>query len=84
MPVQRKVAHDSGIEQMQKMCYRRHPESRRELPRHRGAADPLRGFKHQHLAAGAGQIGGAHQAVVARADDDDPVAISHRSILPEP
>ena len=73
------LAADAGIELIANMRAGGDAESRRELPRDRRAADPVRGLEHQHLAAGPGEVGGAHQAVVAGADDDDAVAVSHRA-----
>ena len=75
--------HDR-IEQVQQVCDRRHPEAGREFARHRGAADAFRALQHQHLASGARQVGGAHQPVVAGADDDSGQPLSHRSTHPAP
>src|SRR5690606_3849804 len=44
-------------------------EARVEFLRHRRAADDAAPFEHAHLQPGAGEVGGADQAVVAAADD---------------
>ncbi len=54
-----------------KRCATDSPEARREFARDRGAADLVGSFEHRDLAAGAGEVGGADQAVVAAADDDN-------------
>ena len=54
------------------------PEARRELARDRGAADLVGGLEHDDLAPRAREVGGADEAVVAGADDDDAIAVSHR------
>ena len=43
---------------------------------HRRSADDGTALQHGHLQAGAGEIEGADQAVVAAADDDD-VSVAH-------
>ena len=52
-------------------------EALRELARDGGAAHLGRGLEHDDFAPGAGEIGGAGEAVVAAADDDDAIPVSH-------
>ena len=47
-----------------------------ELLGDRRATDEVAALQHAHLQAGAGEIGGADQAVVAAADDEDIVVIA--------
>jgi len=49
-------------------------EARCKLARDRGAADRGSGLEHEHLAAAAGEVRGAHQSVVTAADHDAVVA----------
>ena len=58
-------------------------EPRRELASDRGAPDAVGRFEDGDLLPGFRQIGGADQAVVAGADDDDAVAVSHPATLGE-
>ncbi len=59
------------------------PEALRELARDGGAAD-LRGcLEHDDFAPGAGEVSGAGEAVVAAADDDDAIPVSHPATPPE-
>src|SRR5437868_2081007 len=57
-------------------------ETRNKLFGHRRAAEHVPPLEHEHLAAGARQIGGVHQAVMAAADDDDVVVRHAESIIP--
>src|SRR6478736_5136763 len=59
---------------MQQMGARRHPESRREFPRHGRPAQRRRRFEQQHRSAAARQSRGAYQAIMAAADDHAVVA----------
>ena len=79
MTSQRQILFDRRIEQMQQVCNRGNLEARGKFARHRRTAYGLCGFKHQHLAPRAGQIGSAHETIVAGADDDNWRALSHRS-----
>jgi hypothetical protein len=50
-------------------------ESREDFLGDRGAAQDVAALEHQDLPAGARQVGGVDQAVVAAADDDDVVVV---------
>ncbi len=76
------VARDAGIEQVGEVRAGRHAEARGELARDGGAADLGGGLEHDDFAPGAGEVGGAGEAVVAGADDDDAIAVSHRTSPP--
>ena len=76
------LARDARIEQVQEVRAGRDAEARRELARDGGAADLGRGLEHEHFATGAREIGGAGEAVVAGADDDDAIPVSHRTSPP--
>ena len=78
------LATDLLIEQVAQVRASRDAESGCKGARDGRAAHSIGSLEHQHFTAGAGQIGGAHQAVVARADDDDALAISHHASPPAP
>ena len=65
-------------QEVQDVGHARHPEAGRDLAGHRGAAKPAGGLEQGHLVAGARQVGGADQAVVAAADDDRRAGITLR------
>ena len=49
-----------------------------------GAADLVCRFQYRHLATRLGQVGCAYQSVVAAADNDYMIRISHPTSPPEP
>src|SRR5688572_6045525 len=59
----------------------RDAEAGRKLARDGGAADTFRRLYDYRLAARFGEICGAYQAVVARADHDGSISISHPASL---
>ncbi len=83
MLVQRQLLADAVVEQVQQVCAGRNPEAGCEFAGDGRTARLGRRFQHGHLVAGSRQVGGAHQAVVAGADDDDAgVVVSHRASPP--
>ena len=81
VPRQLEVADDLGPEQRDDVAEDREAEAREELLGHRGAAQDVALLEDEGLHAGAGEIGGADQAVVAAADDDRVVGLGHCSLL---
>ncbi len=56
-------------------------EAREDLLGDRGAADDVPAFEDEHRAAGARQVRGRGQSVVARTDHDRVVGLGHADIL---
>ena len=56
----------SGPQQRHDVGEDRELEAGEHLLGHRRPAHQVPALEHQHLAPGAGQVGGGHQAVVAR------------------
>ena len=75
MARQVELADDLGPQQRDDVGADRVLEAREDLLGHGRAAEHVAPLEHEHLPAGARQVGGAHQAVVAAADDDDVVAV---------
>ena len=71
VPRQVHVGDDLGVEQADRVAGDRVAEAGMELLGHRRAADDAAPLQHRDLQAGAGEIEGADEAVVAAADDDD-------------
>ena len=82
MPRQVELADDFRAQQRDDVRADGELEAREDLFRHRRAAEDVAALEHQHLAAGARQVGGGRQAVVAAADDDDVVLHARDSIPP--
>src|SRR5438105_4642524 len=72
------VADDLRPQQAHHVGEHRETETREDLLAHRRAADALAALDDQNALAGAREIGSAHQAVVAAADDDDFVLVHTR------
>ena len=72
-------AHDLRAQQAAHVRAVRVREVLVQAPAHRRAADVRAALEHQHLEAGAREIAGRHQAVVAGADDDrvEPRLVRH-------
>ena len=64
------IAHDPGAQQADHIGTDGVDEARVDLLADAGAAEDMALFEDQDLLAGAGQVGGGGQAVVATADDD--------------
>ena len=62
---------DKGMEQTGEIGARRHAHAGKRLLEGAGSADAGAAFEDEDAQAGAGEIGGADEAVVAGADDDD-------------
>ena len=73
------VADDPRVQQAHQIGKDGGAKAWRDLLCHRRAADDRAPLEHRHLATGARQIVGAHQPVVARADDHRVVAVAHAS-----
>ncbi len=71
------LAADARVQQIGKMSACRDAEAGSKLARDGGAADTFRRLYDYRLAARFGEICGAYQAVVARADHDRSISISH-------
>ena len=78
---QLQIAEDLGPQQAAHVGAVRVDPALLDLAADRRAADPRVALEHQHLEAGAREIGGIGQAVVAGADDDGIVAL-HRFAPP--
>ena len=83
MGLEVQVADHLGLQHVKNMGTGGNPETGREFPRDRGAAWLIRALQDQHLPPGLGQIGGANQAIVSGADNQDIMKISHRRSPPE-
>src|SRR5215210_4751478 len=81
---QPELAFDALVQQIRKMCAGRHAVAGREFASDRRATDAIRGLEHQHLAPRLAEIGSADQAIVARADNYDAIALSHLASSPAP
>jgi len=68
MAAQVQLVDHPGLQQRDGVGGDRIAEARMELFGHRRAADHAAPFQHGDLQAGPGQVGRAHQAVVAAAD----------------
>ena len=67
---QLEVADDLGAEQAHDIAEDREAEAREELLGDRRAAEHVALLEDEGPQAGAGEVGRAHEAVVAAADDD--------------
>jgi len=70
VPRQFEVAHDLGPEQRADIGAVRIEEARRQRAADGGAAHPVVFLQHEHVEAGALQVAGVDEAVVAGSDDD--------------
>ena len=70
MPRQIEIANDLRPQQRDHVGANGKLEAGKDLFGHRGAAQHVAALQHQDFLAGARQIGGVHQAVVAAADHD--------------
>src|SRR5262249_51600404 len=77
------VADDFGIEERDRVSGGRVAEAGKKLFRHGRTADDSAPLKHDHAQARPGQIGRAHEAVMAAADDRYIAGRGH-SWLPSP
>ena len=64
------IANDFRAQQGDHVGADRELEAGKNFFGDRGAAEHVTAFQHQHFLAGARQVGGIDQAVVAAADDD--------------
>jgi hypothetical protein len=71
------VADDLGAQQRDDVGADRVLEARVDLLGDRGAAQHVPALEDEDLPARAREIRGAHEAVVAAADDDDVVGMTH-------
>src|SRR5690606_38256828 len=79
---QAQVADHPRVQQADGVAGQRVAEARVELLGHGGAADHPAPLQHPDLQPGRGQVGGADQAVVAAADDQDVVVrLMHARIV---
>ena len=69
-PQEAELFDDQRMQQAGEIGAGRHPDAGKGLFDGACAADALAALEHQHALAGAGEIGGAGEAVVAGADDD--------------
>ena len=72
---QLEVADDLGPQQADDVAEDREPEAREDLLGDRRAAEDVALLEDERLQPGAGEVGGADQAVVAAADDDRVVGL---------
>ena len=77
MPGQLQLAHDLRPQQRDDVRGDAEPEAGDDLLGDRGAAQHVSALEHDHPHAGARQVGGGHQAVVATADHDRVVVLGH-------
>ena len=77
VPRQVEIANDLGAQQAHHVREHRELEAGKDLLGHGRAADALAPLEHEHALAGAGEIRGAHEPVVAAADDDCVVGRRH-------
>ena len=71
------LADDLGPQQRDHVRADGELEAGEDLLGHRRSAQHVPALEHEHLAPGAGQVGGVHEAVVAAADDDRVVPLGH-------
>ena len=76
VPRQFEVADDLRAQQADDVRELAEAIAREDFGGHRGAADDFAPFEHDDLLAGAREVGGRDQAVVAGADDDGVVLIA--------
>ena len=76
------VARDARIEEVGQVRAAGDLVALGELARDRGPADLGGGFEHDDFAPGACEVSRADEAVVAAADDDDAIAVSHPASPP--
>ena len=74
---QLEVADDLRPQQADDVARDREPEARDDLLRDRGAAEHVPALQDDGLEAGAGEVRGGDEAVVAAADDHRVVALRH-------
>src|SRR6267154_4735897 len=78
MTRQIQFANDLRAEQGNDVRTNRELETRKDFLGHRGAAQHMPSFEYEHTFARARQIRGINQAVVAAADYNDVIFLSHR------
>ena len=77
VPRQVQLADDLGPQQRHHVRADRELEAGEDFLGHGRAAEHVAALEHEHLLAGAGQVGGGDEAVVAAADDDRVVGLGH-------
>ena len=77
MPRQIEFANDLRAEQGNDVRTDREPESGKNFFRHTRATEHVPALEHEHTLARARQVRSIYQTVVATADDDDVVFVSH-------
>ena len=81
MPRQLEIADDLGPQQRDDVAEHAEPEAGEQLFGHRGAAEDMPLFQDERLQAGASEVGGADEPVVAAADDHRVVALGQAVLL---
>ena len=75
VPLELEIPDDLGTEQTVDVARGGDLEAGPQFFGDRAAAEQLAALQHQHRAAGAGEVGGGDEAVMASADDDGVVVV---------